>query len=63
MQLAVAFHFTKVVGRDELLEELHFLLFKRKGTVIDKAHPLGVLVVVNSVGTDRFISEAAIYGR
>ncbi|BDA50815.1 probable protein DEK [Coccomyxa sp. Obi] len=27
----VVFHFSKVTGKDELLEELHFLLFKRRG--------------------------------
>lgn len=30
----MAFHFTKVSGKDELLEELHFFLFKRKGKVL-----------------------------
>ncbi len=30
---AVAFHFGKVIGRDELLEDLHQILYARKGKV------------------------------
>ncbi len=30
---AVAFQFSKVKGGDDLMEELHFILFKRKGKV------------------------------
>jgi hypothetical protein len=31
--LAVAFHLSKVTGRDELLEDLHQILYARKGKV------------------------------
>ena len=30
---AVAFHLSKVTGRDELLEDLHQILYARKGKV------------------------------
>ncbi len=33
VSFTVTYHFSKVTGRDELLEAIHMLLFKRKGKV------------------------------